>query len=486
MKNIVLLGVVCCLLAACNKPAEVAPKAAVSTTPGPAPSAYPNAAAVPDVGKIEHVAVSATGSAIAPGAAMNEALKNAIMQVNGTSIDAVSGNLNLYTNVTATLDVESDYRHASAQGTLVAQGSHFAEAIVSSSQGTISSFKVVKMTAPDKKGAVYTTEIEAKVAKFKPPADSGKIKIVVAPLRSNKTAFNIGGRKVPATEVLSGLRQRIIDALSQTGRFTVLDRDFENELQGELAMMESGTIVNTDFAKMGQALSADLVWVGMVNDFAFDKHVRQLRTSDRELVSYSGGWSVSQRMINLATRQILQSETLQGTVPSIAPTTLSRGIDAGGTLKRMQAEIVKRSAEAILLQTFPISVVERDGMNVILSQGGSSLAEKGRYKVYLQGKEIKDPQTGLSLGKTESVCCEVLITRVTPKLSYGTLENVTVKLDGIQAGALQLRDAMSAKAAAPNSDAKAAAPVVASGKPPLRKVAAKRSAEEKPAESPDW
>ncbi|MET0264572.1 MAG: hypothetical protein ABW202_03070 [Duganella sp.] len=152
----------------------------------------------------------------------------------------------------------------------------------------------------------------------------------------------------------------------------------------------------------------------------------------------------------------------------------------------MQAEIVKRSTEAILLQTFPISIVERDGANVVLSQGGNALVEGGRYKIYLQGKEIKDPQTGQSLGNMESVCCEVVVNRVTPKLSYGTLENVNIKLDSVQPGALQVREVVQQQKKAP-AEATVAAVAPAAEKP---KTAERKSAPQAPsAQEPkkeDW
>lgn len=466
MKKIAMVSLLCLGLVACGKKDE-APAKEVSPV-------GPNLTQVPDVGKIEQVDVTASGTGMTPGAAVNDALKTAIMQVNGTAVDASSVNLNTFSQVTANLDVETSDGSDSLKATATMQGSHFAEQIVTQSKGVVSSFKVVKMTQPSSKGGTYTVDIAAKIAKFKAPADSGKIRIVVAPLRSDLSSFNIGGRNVPAAEVLGSLRQQIIDTLSQSGRFTVLDRQFEGELQSELDMISSGKTVNTDFAKMGQALSADLVWVGVVNNLSYEKHARKLQTSDRELVSYSGGWSVSQRMINLATRQILQSATLQGTAPSVAPTTLSQGIDEGATLRNMQSEIVKRSAEAILLQTFPISVVERDGMNVVLSQGGNAVVQGSRYKIYLQGKEIKDPQTGQSLGNMESVCCEVVINRVTPKLSYGVLENVSTKLDSVLPGALQLREAVPAKSSvAAVAEGDTAAPI---SKPVERKVVSAKTA----------
>ncbi|WP_215407438.1 CsgG/HfaB family protein [Janthinobacterium sp. JC611] len=460
-------------LAACGEKAAQAPVA----------SSAPKLTQTPDVGQVEQVTTTASGSGISPGAALNDALKLAIMQVNGTAVQATSSNASMFEQVTATLDVDSTAGSGSASMKATMQGQAFAEQIISQSKGVVSSFKVVDVSSPFSKGGLYKVEIEARIAKFKAPADSGKIKIVVAPLRSEQASFNIGGRAVPAQEVLAPIRQQIIDVLSQTGRFSVLDRQFEGELQDELNMITSGNAPSSDLAKLGQALSADLVWVGVVNEFAYQRHARKLQTSDRELVSYAGAWSVSQRMINLATRQILQSTTLRGEPPAIAATTLGSNFNESQTLKNMQAEIVKQATEAILLRTFPISIVERDGDNVVLSQGGNAVAENGRYRVYQQGKEIKDPQTGQSLGNMEKLCCEVRIERVTPNLSYGVLENVKIKLDGIAAGALQVREAAPVEKSVVKAEPAAAA-VKTEAKRSAPGAAAKNAAAE--AGDKDW
>jgi hypothetical protein len=449
-------------------PAQHAPVAASEPAPVPAPPPAPSVN-VPDVGKIEQVSVTAKGVGMTPGAAVNDALKIAIMQVNGVTINASSANLNFFAEATATLDVYSKRGHDSAQATAQMQGQAFADRIVTQSRGVISSFKVLNVVPPSSDRSKmftaseekppegsYVVEIEARVAKFQAPADAGKIKIVVAPLRTRQASFNIGGRSVPASDVLAVLHRQIVDALAQTGRFTVLDRQFEDEIENELDMISSGNTVNTTFAKLGQALSADLVWVGEVDNFAYKRSARKLQTSDRELVSYSGGWQISQRLINLTTRQIQQSSTLKGTLPSIAPTTLGAGIDENKTVQTMQADVVKQATEAILLRSFPITIVDRTGNQVVLSQGGAVLKEKSRYRVYLLGKELKDPQTGQSLGRMESPCCEVIVDRVTPNLSYATLENIQIPLDDVQIDALQIREALAASVARASDEAAAA------------------------------
>lgn len=436
MKKLLLAALMLSMFTACGEKKELPPMKETTA---------PNLTQTPDVGKVEQVAVTASGTGISAGAAINDALKTAVQQVNGAKVESNSTSMSGIAKLTATLDVETSAGKDSAKATSTIQGQAFAEQIVAQSKGMVTSFKVVKTTPPSGSGGQYTVDIEAKIAKFKAPADAGKIKIVVAPLKSDKTSFNIGGKAVPANEVLAAIHQQIVDSLSQTGRFSVLDRQFEGELQNEMNLISSGQAVNTDFAKLGQALSADLVWVGVVNDLAYNKHVRKLKTSDRELVSYSGAWSVSQRMINLATRQILQSTTLQGTPPAIESTTLDTSFDSTTTLANIKNDIVKKATEAILLRTFPISVVERDGNNVVLSQGGQAVSMNARYKIFLQGKEMKDPQTGQSLGNMESECCEVVINRVTPTLSYGVLENVKSDLKTVVLGALQVRESVPPK-----------------------------------------
>lgn len=399
----------------------------------------PNLTQTPDVGKVEQVDVKSTGTGLTPSAAVNEALKTAITQVNGTTVDASSANFNFAAKATAQIDLETKEGRDSAKATESLQSQAFAESIVTQSKGTVSSFKVEKVTPPKTNGGAYVVEISAKIAKFKAPADSGKIKIVVMPLKSTQSSFNIGGKQMPAEEVLEPIRQQIIDSLTQSGRFTVLDRQSDSEIQAELGMITSGQTSQNDMAKLSQALSADVIWVGTVNSLSYNKNVRKLQTSDRELVSFNGTWSITQRLVNLTTRQVMLSDTFKGDFPTISPTTLGASVNENSTVANVQSEIVKKATDSIILKTFPISIVSIDGETVVISQGEGSVTEGTRYKVVKLGKEIKDPQTGQSLGNMESDCCEVVINKVTSKLSYGQLENIKVKLEGIDAGVLQIR-----------------------------------------------
>lgn len=407
------------------------PTAASSASAASAP-----AAPLPDVGRIEHVTVSTEGIGATPDAAVQAALRLAVMEVNGESIDASS------IAVKFGLDVAFGQTEESLRG------SAFAEAVAARSKGTISHFKLMNLAEPTAAGQPYKANIEASIAKFAAPADSKKIKIVVSPLHVSATAFDIAGNAVPASKVAEEIRQRLIDALTATGRFSVLDRDFGPEVQAELDLVASGQTPSDEMAKLSQTLSADIVWAGTINEFGYHRSARHLQMSDRDLVSYAGGWSLSHRVLNVSTRQIMLSDTLQDQMAPTESTTMDRGVDGPQLATTMESEIVGQTVAAILSRTFPLVVVSRDGSNVILSQGGQAVKVGARYAIVSLGKELKDPQTGESLGRTDTPCCDVVIDRVSNKLAYGHLENVKISLDSVDPPTLQVRDELKPQAIA--------------------------------------
>ena len=418
------------VLSACGKKDET--KAVDSSA---APSQASPVATVPDVGGITHVQVSTQGIGATPDAAVQAALRLAIQEVNGESIDASS------IAVKFGLDVVSGQDEASLKGDA------FAEAIATSSKGTISNFRLVSLVEPASAGQPYKANVEASIAKFNAPADSKKIKIVISPLHVPANAFDVAGNAVPAAKIAGEVRQRLIDALTATGRFSVLDRDFGPEVQSELDLVASGQTPSDQMAKLSQTLSADIVWVGTINDFGYHRNAQHLQMSGRDLVSYSGGWSVSHRILNVSTRQIMLSDTLQEQMPATEPTTMDRGVDGPALTSKMESEVVDRTVSAILSRTFPLVVVSKDGTNVILSQGGQAVKAGASYAIVSLGKELKDPQTGESLGRTETPCCDVVIDRVTDKLAYGHLENAKIDLASVDPVGLQVREELKPQAA---------------------------------------
>lgn len=430
------------VLAGCDKgEAPAAPAAGASAAPAvavvasaPGPAAAPVAPAPMvaglDVGRVESQATRAPGAGKGLAAAINDAVRTAILQVNGTSVDLSTEQFKF------ALDAATPYSEVNLRAT------GFADVMRQQSRGAITQFQLESAEGPDASGT-YKVWINAQVAKYVPPAaEARKVKLVVAPIRVDAASFTVGGRSVPASQVADAVRQKVLDALAQSGRFAVLDREFDAEVQQELDMVESGQTPNGQFGKLGQAFSADLVWIGRIRKLGYERHARELRATDRTLVSYAGGWAVSQKLVNVATRQVLLTGSLQDQLPATAPTTLGTAVNTDKTLAAIENGIAQQVVAAIMASSFPVSVVSRDGNAVILSQGGNALQVGRRYQVIALGAELKDPQTGQSLGRTEAPCCEVVVDRVTPTLSYGHLEAVNIALDQVPTGGLLVREAI--------------------------------------------
>lgn len=410
------------LLSSCGKKEEL-PNQNVSS-----PQLTNVAAPIPDVGKVDTIQTKADGYGVSPAAATSDAMKTAILQVNGATVD------------TGSIQVKYGLDVTDGKDALSLRATEFAEMVAQKSGGAITNFKIISVVEPKEKGGQYKVTIEANIAHFTAPADSKKIKVVVAPIRFDVPNFLIGSDNIPASKVSEDIRLQVSTALTNTGRFSILDREISPEIQNELDMIKVGESPRSETGKLGQAITADVIWVGTINSIAYDRNTRKLQTSNRELVSYSGGWGVTQKLVNVATRQVMVSDTLQGKAPDVEPTTMSTGINSKQILQDMENEIVGEVVASILTRTFPITVISRDGNSIVLSQGGQSLKVGNRYAMVVMGKEIKDPQTGESLGRIESSCCEVVIDKVTPKLTYGHLDNLKVSLNNLPEGGLQLRE----------------------------------------------
>ena len=460
MKPVRMGAALCVLMAlsACDRKTEPSPAAS-----SPVASAATSAASDPvrstpaglDVGGVKTVQVTTTGQGTTSADAIDEAIRQAILQVNGVAMDSNVSRYRMAAQVTAGRDSMS------------IQSDGFAQEVVRRSGGALTSFRVINLAEPTSGASdaasgkkVFTATIEATVAKFEAPAQAGKLKIVIAPIRTSGGSYQVGDRTLSAAQVSETIRQDLITALSNSGRFIVLDRDVDDALQSEMDLIAEGHAPTAELAKGGQATTADVVWVGTLNQFAYTPHSRRLETSDRPLVSYAGGWSLSQKLVHVATRQVMLSDTLQGQLPATAPTTLSRGVNGAQLASDMRQNLASSALRSLLMKTFPITIASRDGNNVILSQGGQSVVSGARYQAVVLGPELKDPQTGQSLGRVENPCCEVVIDKVLPTMSQAHLENIQIKLDGLQAGDIQLREllarvahASTAAASSPQGDA---------------------------------
>ena len=93
------------------------------------------------------------------------------------------------------------------------------------------------------------------------PRDEKRKRIAILPLRQTIETSSVDPNR--ATRMLN---QALTNYLVQTRKFTVLDRDFDEEVFSELENLEESANVD-DHAKIGQKLFADYILVGRLETF---------------------------------------------------------------------------------------------------------------------------------------------------------------------------------------------------------------------------
>ena len=443
------------VVSACNKQADDG-KAAASAPPSQ--STVDSFRANPDFGGVQFVSVEAEGIGPEPGIAALHALDAAIAQVNGRRVSSATAS----GKAGATIDV-------SGLGRLDIRSSAYVDQVVSASDGAVRSFSIVdsnevekvdseeaakveadnggffgsRMKAEETSRQVtryWKVKVKAEVAKFVGPKDDGRPSIVVAMPRYKQDQFPVGDTSVNSSAVATEIRSRLSDALTQTGRFQVLDREFGDELQSEVEFINSGNARKEEVARLGQRLATDLILVPTIEQFAYPKSSRTLRLSGRELTSYSGGGRLGLRLINASTGEVVMSESFDHHLPPTGPSTLPRNINGPGMVATMMDALSGNMSKAIIRTIFPVSVIQLNGDQVVLSQGGKSVAAGDRYDAVILGDELKDPQTGRSLGRNEQPCCVIRIERVAAQTSYGAIEGgAAASVQNFKPGMIELR-----------------------------------------------
>lgn len=329
-------------LAACGGKAPE-PAQAPGTTALAATTAAVESTPKSVAGKVDYVTISATGEGRTVPAAVNQAILLAVQQVNGQSVEAQS------------LQIEAGVKLAVDEQSVDIRSSAFADLIASRTRGRVSSFRILSQETDEKTG-LHKIGIEAKIAKFTRPESANRLSVAVAEFRTGSGTYTIDKTNVASDEVARDIRRRVVNSLTESGRVSVLDREFEDETDAELQRIASGRVPQDDLARLGQQIATDFVLVGSIDRFAYTRHERALRTSDRTLVSLSGGAAVSIRLINVATGQIEQSETVVVDLPETEPTTLGTAVDVNGTVAALTDRLSGQASTRIIGHLFPGAV----------------------------------------------------------------------------------------------------------------------------------
>jgi curli biogenesis system outer membrane secretion channel CsgG len=199
----------------------------------------------------------------------------------------------------------------------------------------------------------------------------------------------------------------IITELTKSGKFIVVERDKMDKLLDEQKLGQSGAIDPTTAAQVGKILGLNAILTGSVSQFGVKSEGKDfiVSQSKQQIVECT----VDIRAVDAETGQVLYADSGKGVVRKSSGKFLGMGNQSkydetleGEALRAAIVQFMENLTSQINKKQWSCRVAAVEDGSVYLNAGQESGVEVGqKLKVFSQGKEIKDPTTGLVLGRTE-------------------------------------------------------------------------------------
>ena len=351
--------------------------------------------------EVKYVETNAKGSGESFEIALKKAFTRAISKVNGVSVESES--------VLKTIDKSV----TTNEGSSASLTRDLQQTINEKTKGSIKTFEILSENK-DSNG-IFNVEIKATIAKFALSQSAKRKRIAVVPFRL------IDLKNFSPDDFRELLNQKFSTYLVQTRKFTVLDREFDEEIKGELSnLVESENI--DDQVKIGQALFADYIVVGRVDNLEIKEVEKKFLTSDTVVKKTMGLLNFSYRIIDVPTTQIKYSSSVNLEV------NLKKQNQPLVYLSDMTAQ---NAGVEVMYAIYPILVEKIEGELLYLGQGGSQIKLNDQYSLYERSDEkIKDSYTGETLGNVETKVGLVEIVDSNSKFSVAKIIESNVDLEG--------------------------------------------------------
>ena len=216
----------------------------------------------------------------------------------------------------------------------------------------------------------------------------------------NKTAYGQQRLGQAASDIL-------ITELVKTGKFIVVERDKLDKMLDEQKLGLSGVIDSKTAAQMGKVLGLSAIVTGALSNFG-------VRTTGSEYIvvqskRQEATCTVDIRVVDAETGQILLADSGKGVSKVSSGGFLGLGTKGGyaesiegDALRAAVSQLIENITSQINKKPWSCRIAQVASGKIYLSAGTESGLEVGqKLKVYSQGAEIRDPDSGIVLGREE-------------------------------------------------------------------------------------
>jgi curli biogenesis system outer membrane secretion channel CsgG len=214
------------------------------------------------------------------------------------------------------------------------------------------------------------------------------------------------------------LIDRMTNAIVNTRKFTVVDNARLKDILKERKKADMGLSGVEDAPKKGKIKTAGYTIYGTVVGIG-------VRTDSVSAGGIVGERSTAMVELNIRfsdveTGEVIASKTIKATKTAARNGTVASKVKSNMMDQLVQDTIedaAKQSTEKLMELAFPTLILKVGKRNVTLNMTEERAKTGMLLEVFERGEEMKDPDTGESLGCDEELVGELKITRVSPKFA---------------------------------------------------------------------
>lgn len=223
----------------------------------------------------------------------------------------------------------------------------------------------------------------------------------------------------------AGVADMLATALVKTKKFSVIERKEIEKVMEEQKLGLSGMVTPETAPAVGKLLGVDLLVIGSVSELGTSK-----RDIGGGISIFGAGVSQKQaravvdiRLVNTTTGEIIAAETEEGTESTLGFKGSYESLHFDNASEWNDTDIGKAAREAIdktvelisdNAENIPwsgrILKVNADGTLLIKPGSEGNVSEGMEFDIYQLGEEVKDPDTGVSLGSEETKVGHIVVT----------------------------------------------------------------------------
>jgi hypothetical protein len=257
-------------------------------------------------------------------------------------------------------------------------------------------------------------------------APTGLLSLGIGSVRATpalRDAVTAAGTATQMDRVIQAMDSQLIDRLHNTRKFTIVSRSDLADIMKEQKLAESGNIDSNDTAaaQAFKLAGCKFLLVATVDNFQDYVEKAHFEGYDESATRRVVQFSMVGKLYDTTTGKLLESTNFQLNNGEVErnPSNVSQQGDLNEELFTAMARIMaQKIADRVIDVLRPAKIIARTDQIVTINRGdGTSIAVDQVWEVYALGEEMKDPDTGASLGREEVKVGKIRITSVEPMFS---------------------------------------------------------------------